>query len=189
MPFVGTGDDLYELMQRYDRELGIRDFIIYEEDFFLYQKQINRFLERTRSEGAPYSYACYSTIFSLSRYPLEELVKSGLSHVWIGVESQYSPFKKSSGRPVEEVFEQLNAHGVTTTGSIIAGLDFHKRQNLEREFEHLASLFPSTVQISNLIAGPGTPLRSRLEKEKRLIDKWTMDSRVRTHLATNPPTT
>lgn len=170
VPFVKTGDDLYDLMKRYDRELGVRDFIIYEEDFFLYRKQINRFIERTRTEGAPFSYACYATIFSLSRYPLEDLVKSGLSHVWIGVESKASPFKKSTGVPVEELFAQLNSYGVTTTGSIIAGLDFHKKDNLHREFRHLASLFPSTVQISNLIAGPGTPLRSRLEAERRLLE-------------------
>ncbi len=169
VPFVGTGDDLYDLMARYDRELGVRDFIIYEEDFFLYRKQIDRFLERTKTDGAPFSYACYSTIFSLSKYPLEELVKSGLSHVWVGVESEYSPFKKSKGLPVDDLFAQLNSYGVTTTGSIIAGLDYHKKDNLHREFAHLASLFPSTVQISNLIAGPGTPLRSRLEKENRLI--------------------
>jgi len=170
VPFITTGDDLYDLMVRYDRELGVRDFIIYEEDFFLYRKQIDRFIERTRIDGAPFSYACYSTIFALSKYPLEELVKSGLSHVWIGVESEQSPFRKSTGRSVEELFAELNAHGVTTTGSIIAGLDFHKKDNLHQEFEHLASLFPSTVQISNLIAGPGTPLRARLESENRLIE-------------------
>lgn len=170
VPFVGTGDELYELMARYEQELGVRDFIIYEEDFFLYRKQIDRFIERTRRDGARFSYACYSTIFAMSRYELEELVQSGLSHVWVGVESKHSPFKKSTGAPVEELFAALNAHGVTTTGSIIAGLDFHKKDNLEREFEHLASLFPSTVQISNLIAGPGTPLRDRLTREQRLVE-------------------
>jgi radical SAM superfamily enzyme YgiQ (UPF0313 family) len=170
VPFMSTADDLVALMERYERELGVRDFIIYEEDFFLYKKDIDRFIELSKSKPRRFSYACYSTIKALSQHNLEDLVKTGLSHVWIGVESSSSPFNKSRGRNIHGLFTELQSYGVTTTGSIIAGLDFHKKDNLHLEFEHLASLFPSTVQISNLIAGPGTPLRDRLEREKRLVE-------------------
>jgi hypothetical protein len=168
VPFVATGKHLYELMAHYHRMLGIHEFIIYEEDFFLYRRYIDDYLQYFRERPAPFSFACYSTVKALSQYPLEDLVRAGLSHVWIGVESVQSPFNKSNGKPVAELFTELQNHGVTTTGSIIAGLDHQTRKNLPNEFEHLASLFPSTVQISNLIAGPETDLRSRLEREGRL---------------------
>ena len=170
VPFMKTADDLIALMKRYEREQGVRDFIIYEEDFFLYKKDIDRFIELSKDRPHGFSYACYSTIKALSQHNLEDLVKTGLSHVWIGVESSSSPFNKSRGRNVHGLFSELQSYGITTTGSIIAGLDFHKKDNLHLEFEHLASLFPSTIQISNLIAGPGTPLRDRLEREKRLVE-------------------
>jgi haloalkane dehalogenase len=170
VPLIRTGQDLLETMARYDREAGIRDFIIYEEDFFLYKRQIEDFLAAARQHPTLFSYGCYSTIKSFSRYDIEDLVESGLSHAWIGVESLASPFSKSEGRPIQDVFAELQRYGVTTTGSIIAGLDHHAKDNLPLEFEHLASLFPSTVQISNLIAGPGTPLRERLAQEKRLFE-------------------
>ena len=178
LPFVTSGPALYETMARYDRERNIRDFIIYEEDFYLYKKYIEQYMRRFHEQPAPYSFGCYATIFALSKYDVEDLVKTGLSHVWIGVESADSPFKKSSGRPIEAIFDDLQKYGVTTTGSIIAGLDHHKRDNLDIEFDHLASLYPSTVQISNLIAGPGTPLRTRLEKEGRLLDKDLVESHL-----------
>ncbi len=169
VPFVATGSHLYDLMAHYDRSLGVRDFIIYEEDFFLYRRQIVEYLQAFEQRPAPYSFACYSTVKALTQFPIRDLVRAGLSHVWIGVESVESPFNKSVGRPIEELFDELQFYGVTTTGSIIAGMDHHSRANLAREFEHLASLFPSTVQISNLIASPKTDLRDRLEREGRLL--------------------
>lgn len=169
VPFVPTGADLYKLMKRFDENRGVRDFVIYEEDFYLYKSFIEDFIETAVEARSPYSYGCYSTVKALSQFPIEELVKSGLSHIWIGVESAESTFKKSEGRPIRDIFAELQRYGVTTTGSIIAGLDYHRKDNLEAEFEHLASLYPSTVQISNLIAGPGTPLRGRLEQENRLV--------------------
>jgi len=168
VPLIRSGADLHGTMARYDAEAGVRDFVIYEEDFYLYKRHINDFIAAARGDSTLYSYACYATIKSLSLFDIEDLVDSGLSHVWIGVEAVDSPFNKSVGKPIREVFEALQRYGVTTTGSIIAGLDHHKKDNLEAEFAHLASLFPSTVQISNLIAGPGTPLRARLGSEGRL---------------------
>lgn len=170
VPLIRSGQDLLETMARYDREAQIRDFIIYEEDFYLYKRQIEDFVAAARKHPTLFSYGCYSTIKSFSRHDIEDLVESGLSHAWIGVESRDSPFAKSVGRSIHDVFAELQRYGVTTTGSIIAGLDNHTKDNLPLEFEHLASLFPATVQISNLIAGPGTPLRQRLAEENRLYE-------------------
>ncbi len=189
VPLLRTGSSLYDSMERYDREAGVRDFVIYEEDFFLYRKQIRDFVAASAARPTLFSYACYSTIKALSQFEIEDLVDSGLSHVWIGVEAINSPFNKSSGRPIKELFDELQHYGVTTTGSIIAGLDDHKRDNLWAEFEHLASLFPSTVQISNLIAGPGTPLRERLQREDRLVrdkENALLDSHLYSDQVTHP---
>ncbi|KYG06593.1 hypothetical protein BE21_03105 [Sorangium cellulosum] len=187
VPLLGTGQALLDTMVRYEREAGVKDFIIYEEDFYLYKRHINDFIAAARGHGTLFSYGCYATIKALSQFDIEDLVDSGLSHVWIGVESIESPFNKSMGRPIREVFEELQRYGVTTTGSIIAGLDHHKRDNLRGEFEHLASLFPSTVQISNLIAGPGTPLRERLAQENRLIvDQLLIDSHLYSDQVVHP---
>jgi hypothetical protein len=179
VPLIRTGSHLLETMARYEREADVRDFVIYEEDFFLYKRHIGDFIEAAGAHPTLFSYACYSTIKALSQFEIEDLVDSGLSHVWIGVESVNSPYSKSMGRPIRELFDELHRYGVTTTGSIIAGLDDHKRDNVWGEFEHLASLFPSTVQISNLMAGPGTPLRERLARENRLIqDHVLLDSHL-----------
>lgn len=92
----------------------------------------------------------------------------GLSHVWIGIESVKPPFKKRFGKDITEVFDRLHSLGVTTTGSVIFGLDHHTPDTLPREVDLVIRLRPSTVQLSNLMAADGTPLRDRLEKEKRI---------------------
>jgi len=170
IPFIKSGAQLYALMQHYEKAQGVRDFLIYEEDFLIYNKFVKEFIKCTKASDNNYSWGCFATVKALSKYDLTELVKSGLSHVWVGVESVKSPFAKSHGKPIAEIMDELNAHGITTTGSIIAGLDHHTAKIMYEEYDHLASLHPSTVQISSLIAGPGTALRKHLKEENRLIE-------------------
>ncbi|MFC1895909.1 B12-binding domain-containing radical SAM protein [Thermodesulfobacteriota bacterium] len=186
IPFLATGDELFEVMKRYFDESGIRDFLIYEEDFLLYREQVRRFGSLVSKNRAPFSYGCFAAVRSLCEHEVSDLVRGGLSHVWIGVESMSSPFKKSVGRPVQDLFDELNHWGITTTASLIAGLDHHSRENMHQEYEYVASLFPSTVQISHLIAAPGTPLTSRLTKEGRLVQTDARDATLYSETVRHP---
>lgn len=78
------------------------------------------------------------------------------------------PYKKGTGRDMKELFDVLHAFGVTTTGSMIFGLDHHTPEMLPLEAGYLASLYPSTAQFGSLIPAVGTELRSRLEREGRI---------------------
>lgn len=169
IPFLPSGRALYETMREFNRENGVTDFLLFEEDFCLYQDHVREFgLLNSRDLEHMFTFGCFSSVKSLSQYDLEELVSFGLGHVWIGVESSYAPFEKREGRPIQEIFAELHAMGVATTGSIIFGLDHHTPANLTEDLNFLASLYPSTVQISNLMAAEGTPLRDRLQKEGRI---------------------
>jgi haloalkane dehalogenase len=169
IPFMKNGGELYQAMRYMYKNANISRFLIFEEDFLLYRKtvkELGRLIREDRDHH--FTFACFASIKSISGYDLEELVSMGLGHVWIGIESIEPPFKKRYGRDIEDTFQQLHALGVTTTGSVIFGLDHHTPENLPAEVDFVINLSPSTVQLSNLMAAEGTPLRERLEKENRI---------------------
>jgi hypothetical protein len=162
---------MYAAMKDQCRESDgkISNFLIFEEDMMLFRnkvKEMGGLIENDAEDSL--GYACFATIKALSRWDLEEIVAGGFQHVWIGVESMAIPYKKGEGRDMKAMFDELHSFGVTTTGSMIFGLDHHTPDMLPQETKYMASLRPSTCQFGSLIPASGTELRKRLEEEGRI---------------------
>jgi hypothetical protein len=186
IPFA-VGRSMYDAMVKVHDDLGIGYFYLYEEDMCLYKKSLEEWGGLIRDDrDRNLSWTCFSTVKSLTRWDLEDLVAMGFSHVWIGVESVASPFSKSVGRDTLELFNNLQDLGVTTTGSMIFGLDHHEPDNLHLEVEHLAELYPSTAQMGTLMPAEGTALRARLEAEGRVLKGSYYDSDLYSELVIHP---
>ena len=171
VPFLEDGQAMYDAMKAQCRESDgrIDNFLIFEEDLMLFRRkveQMGELIEQDQEDAL--GYACFATVKALSRWDLEQLVAQGFQHVWIGVESMSVPYKKAEGRDMKQMFDELHAYGVTTTGSMIFGLDHHTPEMLPREVAYLWSLYPSTAQFGNLIPATGTEARRRLEREGRI---------------------
>ncbi len=171
VPFLKTGRDIYEAMLKNKRESGgeVDHFLVSEEDMMLYRNKVMSLGKAIQEDqDNDFNYGCFASISSISNYDIEELAAMGVAHIWIGIESYESDFKKREGRDIHEVFNELHSLGITTTGSSVFGLDHHTPEKLPREVDFVISLAPTTVQLSNLMPSEGTPLRRRLEKEKRI---------------------
>ena len=188
--FLKNGRELYEAMKsQYRASKGtIDNFLIYEEDLMLYYKrklaELGQCIEDDRE--ATFSYAGFASVKALSKHDIEKLVAQGFGHVWIGVESSSAPYKKRDGRDVKGLFDELHSLGVTTTGSIIFGLDHHVPEQLPGEVDFLSSLRPSTAQISNLMPAIGTKLRERLEDESRIMSLEYKDADLFSEIVSHP---
>lgn len=186
IPFA-VGRALYDAMATVHDRMGIQYFYLYEEDMCLYKKNMLEWGGLIREDRERnLSWTCFSTIKSLTSWDLEELVSMGFSHVWIGVESINSPFTKSVGRDTLDLFRELQRYGVTTTGSMIFGMDHHKPDNLREELDHLVELYPATAQLGTLMPAEGTALRARLEQEGRLRQGNYWDSDLYSELVIHP---
>ncbi|HEX9944972.1 MAG TPA: hypothetical protein VGG03_23430 [Thermoanaerobaculia bacterium] len=186
IPFA-VGRSMYDAMVDIHDRLGISYFYLYEEDMCLYKKSLQEWGGLIRDDAErTLSWTCFSTIKSLTSWDLEELVSMGFSHVWIGVESINSPFSKSVGRDNLSLFRDLQSFGVTTTGSLIFGLDHHAPENLKDEVDHLVELYPATAQMGTLMPADGTALRARLEAEGRVRKGNYWDSDLYSELIIHP---
>jgi haloalkane dehalogenase len=186
---ISTADQLFEGMKQIYRrespgthpqmlcgEPDIRESIaIFDENLYKDKEKVARLGQLIREDEefglARMNYFSFGTIEDLSRYDVvEDLVMNGVGSIWIGVESLYSDLKKRQGRDVREVFDDLHARGITTTGSWIGGWDFHDKKNIEEDLEYFISCSPTQSQLFPLFPPPGTGLYERLVTEGRLPD-------------------
>lgn len=144
------------------------DFWINDEDFLLDQARGRGFLDAIRrSDLPPLSLSIFSSVKALSRFSAQELVEMGVDWIWVGYEGKRAGYAKMQGRPLEDLFADLQHHGITVLASMIIGFDYQTPEIIEEEFEELMALRPSMSQF--LIYGPayGTPGNQRLLAEGR----------------------
>ncbi|MDQ7825556.1 MAG: hypothetical protein RDV48_22340 [Candidatus Eremiobacteraeota bacterium] len=177
LPFLKTGKEIYETMQRLGKDMpvgigiGSKGFLIIEEDFLLDEKRVRELAEYTRKEiKVPLRFSCFGSAKAVSRYDPEELAEMGLDTVWIGVESKEKGYHKLEGIDMHKLFSSLHDHGIKTIGSMILGYDFHTPQALNEDVDYLISLAPTFNQFMLYTPLPGTPLYERYKKEGRILD-------------------
>ncbi len=165
------GDQLYGRMKSIQREHPDTEyFLIYEEDFPLQRRKFQRLGELIRGDREnPPIFGCFASVMSLSEYGAEELVEMGVGHIWSGVESCRSYFEKSRGRNTGDIFRDLRRVGITTTGSMIFGLDTQAPGNIHEDVDSFIALEPTTNQLANIMAATGTDLFARLDQEGRIV--------------------
>jgi len=173
IPLLKTGEDIYREIRRVHKTLGSTKLPIgiIEEDFLMQKQRAQEYLDCVlQDQGEPIHISCFASVYSISQWDPEDLVRMGIQSIWVGVESKEAPYAKLKGFDVKKVFDTLHAHGINTLASLILGHDFHTEEKVWQDFEYLMSMRPTLSQF--LILGPtcNTPLFERLQNEGRLLD-------------------
>jgi hypothetical protein len=174
-----SAEQTFEETKRYFREsprmIGVN---IIEEDSFADTKFMKRLGELVQAdeEFGPgrINFFCLSSNESLSRWDFDDLVKTGVASIFIGVESKFAPeagYKKRTGRTIEETFRELHRRGIATIGAWILGFDFQNRDNLVEDLEGFIALEPTFQQLTRLCPFPGTPLWKEMSEQGRIDPK------------------
>ena len=170
------GKDIFAVVERYHEQDPKMVFAILDEDFLLNKKRAMEFRDCVRQSGKTLSMFVFSSIKAISQYTVEEILEMGIDGFWIGYEGTRSGYAKQQGRPVEEIFTELRAHGITVLASMIVGFDYQDQEVVARELDGLLQLKPALSQF--LIYGPvpRTPFYERIIKENLLRDVYAQDS-------------
>jgi haloalkane dehalogenase len=173
----GSGSDIYDAMME-TRRRAERDgqrmssFALIDEDFFLYRKRAEQFLERVRSGGVPLSIFGFGSVKGLSQFTAAEIAEMGFDLVWTAFEGKRSGFAKLNGRPLPELHADLHAHGVATLTSMIIGFPYQDEAAVRAEFEELMALEPALVQVLIYFAFPGTPFFDEVLRDGRFLPEY-----------------
>ena len=170
-----TGQDIYNVVERYFDLDPSLVFLILDEDFLLNKKRAMEFRECVLKSGKRPSIFAFSSIKAISQYRVEEILEMGIDGFWIGYEGTRSNYAKQQGRPAAEILTEFREHGITVLASMIVGFDYQTPEIVAQELDGLMKVKPSLGQY--LIYGPvpGTPFHERVIKENLLHDIYTTD--------------
>jgi len=174
---VPDGYALYEAMMDTQKKaardgLKMVSWAIIDEDFFLYRKRAEEFLDAVRKGGKPLSLLGFGSIKGLSQFTAAEIAEMGFDLIWTAFEGKQSGYEKLQGRPIAELYADLRKHGVAVLSSMIVGFPYQDEAQVWKEFAELMSLEPALCQFLIYFAFPGTPFFEQVTREKRFLPQY-----------------
>jgi radical SAM superfamily enzyme YgiQ (UPF0313 family) len=167
--FFETGDELFEVMQRMETELGVHSFFVMDENLLLHRKRARGLLERMQEAGKMWTMSVFASANAILRYTMQELVDLGVSWLWMGLESPQASYRKLAGADTRQLTRELREHGIRVQGSTIIGLEHHTPENIASEIDHAVSHSTDFHQFMLYTPVPGTPLYEQMAREDRLL--------------------
>lgn len=174
-----TGRDIFDVVQAYRALRDDIQFTVLDEDFLLNRPRMLEFRKLMLEHEVHADMFVFASVRALSKYTGQELVELGVGGVWLGYEGTRSGYAKQEGRPLDELFADLKAHGILVLTSMIVGLDYQTPEIVREEFEGLMALEPTLAQFLIYGPTPGTPLGDRTDAEDRWLPKYRDDDELR----------
>ena len=130
--FYKTGDELFHVMKQIADGLHVRSFFMMDENFLLHRDRALRLLELMEKHNKPWSLYVFTSARVLRSYSMDQLVRLGISWVWMGLEGQNSQYEKLNGIDTFKLVRELQSNGIHVLGSTIIGLENHTPENHRR---------------------------------------------------------
>ena len=161
-----SGQDIYNVVERYLEHDPKLVFLILDEDFLLNKKRAMEFRECVKKGGKTLSIFAFSSIKAISQYKVEEILEMGIDGFWIGYEGTRSNYAKQQGRPVDEILTEFREHGITVLASMIVGFDYQNKDVVAQELDGLMKLKPALGRY--LFTAPCPAPRSMNASSRRI---------------------
>jgi len=160
--FYETGDELFDIMEQIAEALQTQSFFVMDENFLLHRARALRLLELMEQHDKAWSIYVFSSANVLSTYTMDQLVRLGVSWVWVGLEGEDSRYDKLRGMDTRALVAELQSHGIRVLGSTIIGLEEHTPENIDQVIDYAVSHDADFHQFMLYTPVPGTPLHAEL---------------------------
>ncbi len=144
-------------------ELGIRDFYIPDDNFFVDIDRVRKICELIIEKKLEITWAVQGTIVHAYKDPemIRLLAEAGCWYIAFGIESGNKEIIKTIKKPVtldvvKEVVELTNKYGITTKGYFMIGNLNETVETIEDTINYAKSLPLDTVQFNFSVPYPGT---------------------------------
>ena len=156
--FFESSEQLFWTMCDLEKSLKIQAFFVMDENFLFDRKRALELLALMEQHAKPWSLYIFSSANVLRHYTPDELVRLGLSWVWIGLEGKDSRYAKLKKTDTHAMVRELQSHGIRVLGSTIIGLEEHTPENIDAVVEFAVSHATEFHQFMLYTPTPGTPL-------------------------------
>ena len=169
--FYNTGDELFDIMCQLEESLQAKSFFVMDENFLLHRKRALRLLELMEQHDKSWALYVFSSANVLRSYTIDQLVRLGISWVWMGLEGENSQYTKLHGIDTHAMVRELQSHGIRILGSTIIGMDNHTPENIDRVIDYAVSYDTDFHQFMLYTPIPGTPLHAELSAKGLMKDE------------------
>jgi len=169
--FYHTGDELYDVMCQLEREMGVSSFFVMDENFLLHRRRALRLLELMEAGDKAWALYVFSSAGVIRSYTIDQLVRLGISWVWMGLEGENSEYGKLDGIDTFELVRELQSHGIRVLGSTIVGLDVHTPENIDDAIDYAVRHNTDFHQFMLYSPVPGTPLHAEMTERGLMKDE------------------
>ena len=171
-PYLSTGQAIFDTACRVADATGSDEFFVMDENFLKDRARARELLALMEEHERFFDFRIFSSAEAIEAFGLDELVRLGVSFVWLGVESNTAPerYAKNRGVDMARLVRGLRDRGVSVLASGILCMDHHTPDNIQEDIDHLVGLEADFVQFMQLIALPVTPVYQRKKAEGRLRD-------------------
>ncbi len=116
-----------------------------------------------------WSLYVFSSAAVLQSYTMDQLMRLGISWVWMGLEGQESAYDKLRGTDTRALVNRLQSHGIRVLGSSIIGLENHSPENMDSVIDYAVSHDSVFHQFMLYTPVAGTPLHEKHRREGSLL--------------------
>ncbi|MGD0275444.1 MAG: cobalamin-dependent protein [Syntrophales bacterium] len=169
--FYETGDELFAVMCEIEKKLKVRSFFALDENFLLHKKRALRLLELMEANNKSWAIFVFSSARVLKSYTINQLVRLGISWVWMGLEGQESAYDKLKGVDTRDLVKTLQSQGIRVLGSSIIGLEDHRPEHMDAVIDYAISHETVFHQFMLYSPVPGTPLHEKHMQDGTLLSE------------------
>jgi radical SAM superfamily enzyme YgiQ (UPF0313 family) len=173
--FYHSGDELFEMMAEMERRMGVCSFFMMDENFLFHRTRALRLLELMEENDKAWSLYVFSSANVLRSYTMDQLIRLGVSWVWMGVEGENSRYTKLHGTDTLALVRDLQSHGIRVLGSTIIGLENHTPENIDAVIDRAVRHNTDFHQFMLYTPIPGTPLHKEMTQQGRMKDESEYD--------------
>ena len=167
--FLKTGREIFDACYKAEKELGVDNFGLMDENFCKSDTRARQLLEEMEKEQRAYTFSAFSSAEAVTQMGVDSLVRLGINILWIGVESKVDLFEKTKGIDLHALITNLQNHGITVLASLILFLEHHNKDNIHDEIDWAISLESDLLQFMQLGLLPGTRIYNEYDARGKLI--------------------
>ena len=189
-PFLSTGQEIFDTCCRLAEKRGTDEFFVMDENFLKDRQRAVDLLELMEKHERPFVFQVFSSAEAISAFGVDNMVRLGVTFVWIGVESrsEQGNFDKNRGIDPAELIAELRSKGIIVLASGILCQEHHTPENIGLDIDFLVGLESDFVQFMLLTPLPTTALyRSQQQRGLLREDLPFEENHGQKHLAYRHP--
>jgi hypothetical protein len=189
-PFIETGDDLFETARRIADARNTDSFFVMDENFLKDRGRAMGLLRAMERHRRFFRFHVFSSAEAIEAFGLDNMVRLGVTLVWIGFESRNRrhAFAKNAAVDPRALVRGLRDRGISVLGSGILCMEHHTPDNIQQDIDFLVGLDADMVQFMLLTPLPVTGLYRDMQRRGMLReDVPYADNHGQKHLAYHHP--